>query len=162
MTSNALSGRDYAIFFARTSGRRLDSIAQEHQISRERVRQIVARCLRRLMNAEKKWAAAERACFRIQQECRAKRIEEWAHVVRQTAKTTAFPGIVPSVYLTLDDLSVSMRVYNVLKHYDKTDLGQICQLKATEFLNFKNAGRVSLRELRAELDRIGAPHNLGG
>jgi hypothetical protein len=40
-------------------------------------------------------------------------------------------------------------------------LEQICQITPNEFLRFRNAGRVSLRNLRDELDLINAPHNLG-
>ena len=60
----------------------------------------------------------------------------------------------------LDTLEVPVRVFNVLRANGKETLEQICALKAEEFMRFKNAGRKSLKDLREELDAIGAPHNL--
>ena len=158
---NPLTERDYEIFIARCFGQSLGRIGLHHGISAERVRQIVAKCLRRLMKAERNWAAAERACARIQAECMAKRIEQWARIVEATKQDARLPVLIPPTFLTLDELDLPVRVSNILRNNGKETLEQICQITPNEFLRFRNAGRVSLRNLRDELDLINAPHNLG-
>jgi hypothetical protein len=158
---NQLTERDYLVLCERFSGRSLEKIAIKFHCSRERVRQILAKAMRRLMLAEEKWGKAERAYCRIQAERKAERLQQWSSMVAAPGELAAIEASLPSATLTLDDMEVPVRVFNVLRNNGLESLESICQLKAEDFLRFKNAGRKSLNDLRAELDRIGAPHNLG-
>jgi len=91
----------------------------------------------------------------------AKRIEQWARIVEATKQDARLPVLIPPTFLTLDELDLPVRVSNILRNNGKETLEQICQITPNEFLRFRNAGRVSLRNLRDELDLINAPHNLG-
>ena len=152
--SEPLTERDWEMVYARFSGQKLEQIAEDHYMSRERVRQILARCMRRFMLSEQKWVAAEAAC-------RAERLAQWSSMVAAPGELASIAAQLPSMRLTLDDLEVPARVYNVLKYYGVVAIDDICRLTSRDFLRFKNAGRKSLNELRDVLDGIHAPHKLG-
>lgn len=177
MNKHPLSERDYDCLFARLGGLKLAGVGERHGISAERVRQIIARCVRRLVEAERKWAAAEIVIARMVREARmrmspkpAMAIQEYLREERLRLKRmelflstpggAAIPEMVPN-NLTIDDLSLSCRAYHCLKGNDIQTVAQLCDLTADRLLRVKNFGVVSLRELRDELDRIGVVHRLG-
>ena len=173
MSTFRLSERDYRFLLDRLRGLKLSSIARRHGVSRERTRQIIAKCVRRLLRAEGKWAAAETAMAEMARDLRDARIvrEEPVEPIERPALTlqeylreehlrlelliTEHPR-----KLTIDDLKLSCRPYNCLRNNNIETVAQLCDLTAAQLLRYKNLGVVSLREIRDELDRIGAVHRL--
>ena len=139
----SLSDRDYEFLVDRLHGLTLSRIAERHGVSRERARQVIAKCIWHLLRAERKWAAAEIAMAEM-----ARRLRHG-----QIAKA----GIEK---LTIEDLDLSVRAYHCLESKGMRTVAQLCDLTADELLKYKNFGVVSLRELGTQLDRLGAPHRL--
>ena len=139
----SLSDRDYEFLVDRLHGLTLSRIAERHGVSRERARQVIAKCIWHLLRAERKWAAAEIAMAEM-----ARRLRH-----EQIAKA----GIEK---LTIEDLDLSVRAYHCLESNGIRTVAQLCDLTEDDLLQSKNFSIVSLRHLRKELDRIGAPHRL--
>lgn len=139
--STSLSERDYEFLADRLHGLTLSQIAQRHDVSRERARQVIDKCLRRLFQAERKWAAAETA-------------------MGSMARHGGDPAREALEKLAIENLDLSVRAYRWLANNGIRTVAQLCDLTEDELLQSRNFGLVSLRRLRKRLDRLGAPHRL--
>lgn len=92
------------------------------------------------------------------EECR---LEE----LRRSTTETAAAGPTSIADLPVEGLAISNRSRNCLMHANIKTVGQLCSLAPAELVRSKYKpryfGRWCLDDVRAALDRIGAPHLLG-
>ena len=158
-----MNERESVIFQQRMGGWSLARIADRHQLSAERVRQILAKGMRQFFRADKQWKKAEEQC-RIM-------AAGTKDLVRRIVQLEAVVGTMAQIApeemrpmgwerMTIDDLELPSRPYNCLTYARVETVAQMCKLSANDFLRMKNFGRRSLRDVRCELERVGAPHRL--
>jgi len=58
------------------------------------------------------------------------------------------------LYIEIEELSISVRVYNTLKLNGYEYIGDIVQKRPSDFLQYHGFGKTSLKELSAELERV--------
>lgn len=138
---------DFAIVLMRFRGRTLRNIARQYGVTTQRIQQRFARAIRRLLHAQSKWHAAEVRIIELQNA-----------IIRLRAGFSCGSDLSANPVEVLD---LSVRAYNILHNYGITSLYRLCQLTPKQVLQFKNCGKRTLDELRAELNRIEVKHNLG-
>ena len=148
------SKRNALIYRGREAGMTLQALATQHQVTKERIRQICVRHDRLLELEQRRNGHANEINDRY--EALAVLRSELELLADQTevvdAKLAALEGI--SV-VPLEDMGFSARAVNALFHENVATLGQLCEKTRAELLRIPNFGKKSLSEVEAELARWG-------
>ncbi len=134
----------------------LEQIAHNNSITRERVRQIKEKALRKMRVGMYKTQQYKNEYFRVCEELRKSRKEysflknllieygiEKAKIDMEENK----PNIPQILRKKVVDCDISVRALNALKAYDVETIYQLVQLTGRDFLKFRNFGKKSLKEL---------------
>jgi DNA-directed RNA polymerase alpha subunit len=152
--NTGLSDIDREILKERFHGRTLQTIAFQRGVTRETIRQRLNRIMSRLLNAERKWTAAQ-----IHLEAKAKEdsVRRFRLATEELEKMRRVPIAEP--VKRIEDLNLSIRPYNCLMNACLFDLNILALKHASELMRIRNFGAKCLLELRSEFDRVGIPRN---
>lgn len=160
---DCLNIREAAVLRAYLNGSTLEEISSEYGLTRERIRQIVEKSIRKsrdLRNIEKKLREAEEI---------SKKNIALKHEITTLKERLGKNDVEKredelSVLLStkITDVNFSVRVMNVLKAFrnkngyvDIETIGDICRINENDFLMQRNAGKKSLREITEFLESRG-------
>lgn len=170
-----LQDREKDVLTLTLAGEPLESIAARHNLSRERIRQIVVKATKKidrhcLQNASLlyKKCFEENASLRKQNELIKKAYEEEHLRLSKYENSTNFVENMGATVLTYDDIKtiqvltspvldygLTVRAYNCLKSNDIELIAELVSYKKHEVMRFRNLGRKSLYEIEALLEKLG-------
>lgn len=81
--------------------------------------------------------------------------EEFLADLRKLAEAYRIAGIDPRSAMSIEELDLSVRVYNCVKNLNISTVGQLLGYTRAELLRSKNFGKISLKHLERELARHG-------
>ena len=143
-----------------------DEIAAEFNVTRERIRQILAKAIRKLRNPHRssKYIAVSKYEYnKLQQENTILRlylseIEKGMNLTSNENPFVTFPFLATPI----DELNLSVRTYNCLvRRAHFKCYGDFQNYKVSDFMKIRNLGRRSLDEILEKLDAIGFKICLG-
>jgi predicted DNA-binding protein YlxM (UPF0122 family) len=154
--------RSVHILARRLQGRSLAEIAEELDVSRQRVHFLLKAVLQRLLRAEAKWQAAEQqmAVMRKNAEERVQRAERWLTLAFQE-RTAEWKQSVDSPirqfeldFIDIDQLNVSVPTYNALRRASIRTAAQCAAMCDWELREFGQMDRQCIQELRSAIAQL--------
>ena len=148
--NSALRDREAKFLIARYfEGKVLETIAKENSITKERVRQIIMKALKKCRHPSRSKKFLNYlnpvACALEDIQNRLKLIERHLQPVSPDNKDNS------NLNLGLREVELSVRLSNCLREAGCKTLGDVCEKTPYEILNYKNLGPYSLKELIAIL-----------
>lgn len=138
-------------------GYTLESIAKQKGVTRERVRQIIAKGLRRLKHPSRiKYLRYGKELYELQNSV-LKMKEALENKINIIAKRIAMPSLysvqVQAVeFIPIDVLELSVRSYNCLRRAGINTMGDLLLLSEDKLRTIRNLGNKSLREILMKLE----------
>lgn len=154
----SVSDRSIDILSGFLSGNSLEEIGKYHQLSRERVRQILCKTIRILNYRTDKYNELRKENFELkgkvrllESECKDLLEEIKQEEGKKKPKHNLMDGFMPwegmDLSTKLTDLDLSMRALNCLKSADIETLYELVRCKKTDLLKIRNMGKKSLTEI---------------
>lgn len=164
-----LHQRSQAILEGRYRDRRtLQELANEHHLTRERIRQIIAKSLRllrkkkqlQLLTSVPTAASTERdvEISRLEAERDSFRIAyDNLLVEKQPEEPPEIPDVTPERILEMDisSMDLSVRAYNCLHRSGVNTMGEIARMTRLDLLRIRNLGAGTADEIERKLARYG-------
>lgn len=146
---NCLSEREQKVIFKRyKDGLTLEQIAKEENVTRERIRQIISKSIRKLKHPgrlKKAMKVSRREYDLLQQENARLKALLLANGTKESTITN----------LTIEELDLSVRSYNCLLRAGITDLEKLKKLSADDLMRVRNLGKKSMQEVLETLHKLG-------
>ena len=146
----------------------LEKIGKEHNITRERVRQITAKALRRIKsliynyNRRKEQEMIIQANTLATEDLIIKRqllLDEYKKTHNYTEEMKFYFGEIKNQALndttSIESLELSIRAENCLRRAGIKTIDDLCQKTETEMIKIRNLGRKSLKEVKDKLNARG-------
>lgn len=162
-----LSERENRILWLRYSqNKTLEEVAKELTLSRERIRQIECRCLRRLRQpkhivkvlaiSESRHKAILDAKIAETRTAAEKEIREYYEEELKKKETMSDVAHLTLAEKPIEELDLSVRPYNCLKRARIDTIGQLLEMTEQKLLRVRNLGLKSTQEIITRLSWIGA------
>ena len=147
------------IYYKYKDGETLQEIADHFNVTRERIRQILAKALRKLRNPSRtnKFLAAPRLEL-IEARCEIQelnKIIESLKEVKDIPKDVKVEEIIPVLATPIMALDLSVRSYNCLVRKGINTIGDLQNFKIVDFMKIRNLGLRSFHEIMEKLSEIG-------
>ncbi len=149
--------------FGEARGMDLEEVAHDFEVTRERIRQIEAKALRRLRHPSRKkvlevFSVPTQEIFsdvlqKIGQEKLAAELLECVQEAREREEEN--PQLFDVLLRRVDELELNARTFHCLENHHIEYIFQLVLKTEREVLQFKNFGRKCLREIREVLGGIG-------
>ena len=137
-----LSEREQMIVWSRYSqNKTLEEVAKELNVTRERIRQIEAKALRKLGHPRNRSCVMAISVKQHQDE-----IREYAEEMK---KNGALPKVIAEI--PIEELELSVRAYNCLKRAGINTIVQLQELSEEKLLSVRNLGRKATAEIQSKL-----------
>lgn len=145
----------------------LEQTAREYGVTRERIRQIEAKALRKLRHPDRinMIRAVPRTELHTEIHAYTKLQEDYDLLAKAFETLTAQkaePGVIipmakraDILNTPLENLDLSIRSYNCLKRYGKNTLRDLVEMPESELIKLRNLGRKSVAEVKAKLTEYG-------
>lgn len=156
MGEEVLTDRETDILMYALSGNNFESIGDKFCLTRERVRQIYHKALRRLKNSKSyvKCMSANEEYQKIIKEQESK-IDALQHIIKESNMDVPIDAVlVPESLIGLDNYHMSVRAYNLLRMLDIKNLWELAAYSRHQFARVRNLGRKTLNELDILLERF--------
>lgn len=134
------------------NGDRISNIAEELELSRERVRQIVVKAIRKFNYAIKELADLKQENNSLKEEIKNVKMQ----LIMQEGEEEQSEDVPPSVFsIRLVNCNLPVRVLNVTKAADIDTIGDLVQYSKFEMVKFRNFGKKSLMQLDEFIHEMG-------
>nr|DAG60887.1 MAG TPA: DNA-directed RNA polymerase subunit alpha [Caudoviricetes sp.] len=144
--------REKKIMQAFFNGDRISNIAEELELSRERVRQIVVKAIRKFNYAIKELADLKQENNSLKEEIKNVKMQ----LIMQEGEEEQSEDVPPSVFsIRLVNCNLPVRVLNVTKAADIDTIGDLVQYSKFEMVKFRNFGKKSLMQLDEFIHEMG-------
>lgn len=154
ISCSRLTQREQDIVKQRADGKTLEEIAAQYGVTRQRISQIEAKALFKLMYVSKSRLITE-TIKELEIE-RDSYIREYKEKLKFLMPNTELPPVPPSALdLTIEFLDLSVRSYNILKHANINKVSDLVSLDYNSVLNLKHMGRKSMEEIVYKLKDYG-------
>lgn len=145
--------REKKIMQAFFNGDRISNIAEELELSRERVRQIVVRAIRKFNYAIKELADLKQENNSLKEEIKNVKMQL---IMQEGEEEEQSEDVPPSVFsIRLVNCNLPVRVLNVTKAADIDTIGDLVQYSKFEMVKFRNFGKKSLMQLDEFIHEMG-------
>lgn len=145
--------REKKIMQAFFNGDRISNIAEELELSRERVRQIVVKAIRKFNYAIKELADLKQENNSLKEEIKNVKMQL---IMQEGEEEEQSEDVPPSVYsIRLVNCNLPVRVLNVTKAADIDTIGDLVQYSKFEMVKFRNFGKKSLMQLDEFIHEMG-------
>ena len=145
--------REKKIMQAFFNGDRISNIAEELELSRERVRQIVVKAIRKFNYAIKELADLKQENNSLKEEIKNVKMQL---IMQEGEEEEQFEDVPPSVFsIRLVNFNLPVRVLNVTKAADIDTIGDLEQYSKIEMEKFRNFGKKSLMQLDEFIHEMG-------
>lgn len=145
--------REKKIMQAFFNGDRISNIAEELELSRERVRQIVVKAIRKFNYAIKELADLKQENNSLKEEIKNVKMQL---IMQEGEEEEQSDDVPPSVFsIRLVNCNLPVRVLNVTKAADIDTIGDLVQYSKFEMVKFRNFGKKSLMQLDEFLHEMG-------
>lgn len=172
---NSLKERDRKVLEYRFKhGMTLEEVGKIYGVTRDRIRQIEAKTIRRLRNPQfwKKWKmdtmhmaldiAKERDALRLENICLKEKLSKIANVMDMKPEEIETRFSTEEKEVSVEDLELSVRSYNCLKRAGVNFVSDMKEWTLDDLMNVRNLGRRSADEIMTALlsHGIDIRHNL--
>lgn len=145
--------REKKIMQAFFNGDRISNIAEELELSRERVRQIVVKAIRKFNYAIKELADLKQENNSLKEEIKNVKMQL---IMQEGEEEEQSEDVPPSVFsIRLVNCNLPVRVLNVTKAADIDTIGDLVQYSKFEMVKFRNFGKKSLMQLDEFIHEMG-------
>ena len=145
--------REKKIMQAFFNGDRISNIAEEFELSRERVRQIVIKAVRKFNYAIKELADLKQENNSLKEEIKNVKMQL---IMQEGEEEEQSEDVPPSVFsIRLVNCNLPVRVLNVTKAADIDTIGDLVQYSKFEMVKFRNFGKKSLMQLDEFIHEMG-------
>ena len=145
--------REKKIMQAFFNGDRISNIAEELELSRERVRQIVVKAIRKFNYAIKELADLKQENNSLKEEIKNVKMQL---IMQEGEEEEQSEDVPPSVFsIRLVSCNLPVRVLNVTKAADIDTIGDLVQYSKFEMVKFRNFGKKSLMQLDEFIHEMG-------
>lgn len=145
--------REKKIMQAFFNGDRISNIAEELELSRERVRQIVVKTIRKFNYAIKELADLKQENNSLKEEIKNVKMQL---IMQEGEEEEQSEDVPPSVFsIRLVNCNLPVRVLNVTKAADIDTIGDLVQYSKFEMVKFRNFGKKSLMQLDEFIHEMG-------
>lgn len=145
--------REKKIMQAFFNGDRISNIAEELELSRERVRQIVVKAIRKFNYAIKELADLKQENNSLKEEIKNVKMQL---IMQEGEEEEQSEDVPPSVFsIRLINCNLPVRVLNVTKAADIDTIGDLVQYSKFEMVKFRNFGKKSLMQLDEFIHEMG-------
>lgn len=145
--------REKKIMQAFFNGDRISNIAEELELSRERVRQIVVKAIRKFNYAIKELADLKQENNSLKEEIKNVKMQL---IMQEGEEEEQSEDVPPSVFsIGLVNCNLPVRVLNVTKAADIDTIGDLVQYSKFEMVKFRNFGKKSLMQLDEFIHEMG-------
>lgn len=145
--------REKKIMQAFFNGDRISNIAYEFGLSRERVRQIVIKAIRKFNYAIEELADLKQEKNSLKEEIKNVKMQL---IMQEGEKEELSEDVPPSVFsIRLVNCNLPVRVLNVTKAADIDTIGDLVQYSKFEMVKFRNFGKKSLMQLDEFIHEMG-------
>lgn len=145
--------REKKIMQAFFNGDRISNIAEELELSRERVRQIVVKAIRKFNYAIKELADLKQENNSLKEEIKNVKMQL---IMQEGEEEEQSEDVSPSVFsIRLVNCNLPVRVLNVTKAADIDTIGDLVQYSKFEMVKFRNFGKKSLMQLDEFIHEMG-------
>ena len=145
--------REKKIMQAFFNGDRISNIAEELELSRERVRQIVVKAIRKFNYAIKELADLKQENNSLKEEIKNVKMQL---IMQEGEEEEQSEDVPPSVFsIRLVNCNLPVRVLNVTKAADIDTIGDLVQYSKFEMVKFRNLGKKSLMQLDEFIHEMG-------
>lgn len=145
--------REKKIMQAFFNGDRISNIAYEFGLSRERVRQIVIKAIRKFNYAIEELADLKQENNSLKEEIKNVKMQL---IMQEGEKEELSEDVPPSVFsIRLVNCNLPVRVLNVTKAADIDTIGDLVQYSKFEMVRFRNFGKKSLMQLDEFIHEMG-------
>lgn len=145
--------REKKIMQAFFNGDRISNIAYEFGLSRERVRQIVIKAIRKFNYAIEELADLKQENNSLKEEIKNVKMQL---IMQEGEKEELSEDVPPSVFsIRLVNCKLPVRVLNVTKAADIDTIGDLVQYSKFEMVKFRNFGKKSLMQLDEFIHEMG-------
>lgn len=145
--------REKKIMQAFFNGYRISNIAEELELSRERVRQIVVKAIRKFNYAIKELADLKQENNSLKEEIKNVKMQL---IMQEGEEEEQSEDVPPSVFsIRLVNCNLPVRVLNVTKAADIDTIGDLVQYSKFEMVKFRNFGKKSLMQLDEFIHEMG-------
>lgn len=135
------------------NGDRISTIAEELELSRERVRQIVVKAIRKFNYAIKELADLKQENNSLKEEIKNVKMQL---IMQEGEEEEQSEDVPPSVFsIRLVNCNLPVRVLNVTKAADIDTIGDLVQYSKFEMVKFRNFGKKSLMQLDEFIHEMG-------
>lgn len=159
-----LSERERKVIFMRYHDKKnLDEVATEFNVTRERIRQIQNKALRKLMHPrrsmywyldtvdkriekEKELSECKLLCIKLRERLKSYETNEAIKDIVNDLKERS---------MSIDNLDLSVRSYNCLKRKGVKTIDDLVQLTEDDLMHIRNLGRKSYLEILSKLEERG-------
>ena len=156
MGEEVLTNREMDILMAFLSGSNYDTICDRFGLTRERVRQIYHKALRRLKNSK-----SYVKCMSVNEEYQKtikeqeSKIEALQHALKESNVEAPIDAVlVPESLIGLDNCHISVRAYNILHMLGIKNLWELAAYSRSQFMRARHLGRKTISELDILLERF--------
>ena len=145
--------REKKIMQAFFNGDRISNIAEEFELSRERVRQIVIKAIRKFNYAIEELADLKQQNNSLKEEIKNVKMQL---IMQEGEKEEQSEDVPPSVFsIRLVNCNLPVRVLNVTKAADIDTIGDLVQYSKFDMVKFRNFGKKSLMQLDEFIHEMG-------
>ena len=145
--------REKKIMQAFFNGDRISDIADHFELSRERVRQIVIKAIRKFNYAIKELADLKQENNSLKEEIKNVKMQL---IMQEGEEEEQSEDVPPSVFsIRLVNCNLPVRVLNVTKAADIDTIGDLVQYSKFEMVKFRNFGKKSLMQLDEFIHEMG-------
>ena len=145
--------REKKIMQAFFNGDRISNIAEELELSRERVRQIVVKAIRKFNYAIKELADLKQENNSLKEEIKNVKMQL---IMQEGEEEEQSEDVPPSVFsIRLVNCNLPVRVLNVTQAADIDTIGDLVQYSKFEMVKFRNFGKKSLMQLDEFIHEMG-------
>lgn len=145
--------REKKIMQAFFNGDRISNIAEELELSSERVRQIVVKAIRKFNYAIKELADLKQENNSLKEEIKNVKMQL---IMQEGEEEEQSEDVPPSVFsIRLVNCNLPVRVLNVTKAADIDTIGDLVQYSKFEMVKFRNFGKKSLMQLDEFIHEMG-------
>lgn len=135
-------------FYSKT----LEEVAEVHNVTRERIRQIEAKAIRKLRYPETKKMLSMGLAQYEREKLKAQNAETEAKVMQSLNRKPA--ELSDKLLTPITEMDLSVRSYNCLTRAGKKTLADIATLSDDDLFHIRNMGRKSVNEIRAKINAL--------
>ena len=149
-----LSEREQMIMWSRYSqNKTLEEVAKELNVTRERIRQIEAKALRKLGHPRNRSCVMAISVKQHQDEIREKALQVEKELRQYYEEEMKKNGALPKVIAEtpIEELDLSVRAYNCLKRARINTVSQLQEMTKEKLLRVRNLGLKSTEEIQSKL-----------